>query len=65
MATYRIIGSSRCHHCHTCGTPLTHVLDGEDWCQKCRNYRRYRSHGWTYAYADEDPCIPMAKRLNA
>jgi len=23
------------------------VLDGEEWCETCGAYRRYRSHGWT------------------
>lgn len=49
---------ARCHHCHTCGTPLKNVLDGEEWCPKCLQYRRYRSHGWTHALADKEPCPP-------
>lgn len=37
----------KCKHCHECGTKLRQVLDGEEWCPKCEQYRRYRSHGWT------------------
>lgn len=36
-----------CGRCHTCGTSLRQVLDGEEWCPRCGQYRRYRSHGWT------------------
>ena len=46
----------RCHHCHNCGTELKKVLDGEEWCPVCKMYRRYRSHGWTHALADNQPC---------
>jgi len=35
-----------CGRCHTCGEPLRLVLDGEEWCDDCQTYRRYRSHGW-------------------
>jgi uncharacterized Zn finger protein (UPF0148 family) len=35
-----------CGHCHTCGSPLRRVLDGEEWCPRCGQYRRYQSHGW-------------------
>jgi hypothetical protein len=35
-----------CGHCHTCGARLRVVLDGEEWCDRCGAYRRYRSHGW-------------------
>ena len=35
-----------CGHCHTCGTKLRTVLDGEEWCDRCGQYRRYQSHGW-------------------
>ncbi len=35
-----------CKKCHTCGTELRIVLDGEEWCPKCKTYRRYRSHGF-------------------
>ncbi len=38
---------THCGNCHTCGTKLSNVLDGEQWCPKCQQYRRYRSHGWT------------------
>lgn len=43
-----------CQHCHTCGSPLQTCLDGEEWCPHCRRYRRYRSHGWAMACADDD-----------
>ena len=42
-----------CGRCHTCGTPLRQVLDGEEWCARCRSYRRYRSHGWAYSLAED------------
>lgn len=35
-----------CGHCHTCGGRLRSVLDGEEWCDRCKAYRRYPSHGW-------------------
>ena len=35
-----------CGHCHECGTELKKVLDGEEWCPACGEYKRYRSHGW-------------------
>lgn len=35
-----------CGHCHDCGIGLRNVLDGEEWCARCAQYRRYRSHGW-------------------
>lgn len=35
-----------CKNCHTCGTRLRIVLDGEEWCSICQEYRRYQSHGW-------------------
>ena len=38
-----------CGHCHECGTPLRRCLDGEQWCETCRAYRRYRSHGWAWS----------------
>ena len=38
-----------CGHCHTCGTKLRMVLDGEEWCDRCGAYRRYQSHGWSWA----------------
>lgn len=49
-----------CGRCHTCGTPLRLVLDGEEWCETCEVYRRYRSHGWARAAAEsaEEQCPP-------
>ncbi len=38
--------SEGCGLCHCCGTPIIIVLDGEEWCQKCKTYRRYPSHGF-------------------
>jgi len=35
-----------CGHCHECGAELKKVLDGEEWCPVCNEYKRYRSHGW-------------------
>ena len=37
-----------CGHCHTCGTKLLTNMDGEEWCDECKTYVRYRSHGWTH-----------------
>lgn len=36
-----------CGKCHDCDSKLKKVLDGEEWCHKCKQYRRYRSHGWS------------------
>lgn len=44
---------NNCGHCHTCGTRLQEVLDGEEWCNNCGEYRRYRSHGWGAATAED------------
>ena len=35
-----------CGRCHACGVVLENKLDGEEWCPKCLNWRRYRSHGF-------------------
>ena len=35
-----------CGTCHECGAPLKACLDGEEWCPRCQEYKRYRSHGW-------------------
>lgn len=43
-----------CGLCHTCGTQLIVVLDGEEWCPRCRCYRRYRSHGWSGVDSESD-----------
>jgi hypothetical protein len=45
-----------CGHCHVCGTKMHLVLDGEEWCPKCRQYRRYRSHGWAAHCGSDSPC---------
>lgn len=46
-----------CKHCHTCGAHLKNVLDGEEWCSLCQEYRRYVSHGWSAGRAIEtSPC---------
>lgn len=45
-----------CSNCHTCGTRLIPVLDGEEWCKTCGQYRRYRSHGWSAAVGENSPC---------
>jgi hypothetical protein len=47
---------AKCSHCHECGTRLKQVLDGEEWCPTCSSFRRYRSHGWMHALADQTPC---------
>lgn len=41
-----------CGRCHTCGARLRRVLDGEEWCPTCEQYRRYRSHGWSHWCAE-------------
>lgn len=43
-----------CGNCHTCGQPLRIVLDGEEWCDTCGTYRRYKSHGWSME--EDSPC---------
>ena len=50
-----------CQRCHTCGTRLMKVLDGEEWCPTCEQYRRYKSHGWTAEPGDDakTPCIEL------
>lgn len=35
-----------CGRCHECGVELEKHLDGEEWCPSCKQYRRYKSHGW-------------------
>ena len=40
------MNQQNCGHCHTCGNALRNVLDGEEWCDTCKQYRRYKSHGW-------------------
>jgi hypothetical protein len=42
------------------------VLDGEEWCDHCENYRRYFSHGWALGLCDEkDEQCPPQKQLDA
>jgi hypothetical protein len=43
-----------CRKCHTCGAKLQTVLDGEEWCNACQQYRRYYSHGWSHANCDKN-----------
>jgi hypothetical protein len=45
-----------CGRCHTCGSKLRKVLDGEEWCDTCQAYRRYKSHGWGAAGSGEREC---------
>ena len=45
-----------CGRCHTCGTRLMTVLDGEEYCSNCAQYRRYQSHGWSAAYKGDKQC---------
>ncbi len=54
----RKMNCNNCHRCHTCGSPLRNVLDGEEWCDTCHTYRRYRSHGWAVSVADREPADP-------
>jgi hypothetical protein len=51
-----------CGHCHTCGTKLRIVLDGEEWCAKCGEYRRYATHGWGYVVGDKSSRCPEPRR---
>lgn len=53
-----------CGHCHACGAQLVHCLDGEDWCPRCCQYRRYRSHGWT-RHTDLDDYRPECPEIAA
>lgn len=46
---------THCGYCHTCGCQLKSVLDGEEWCSRCGQYRRYISHGWGMT-EDPSPC---------
>lgn len=57
-----------CGHCHTCGDELRKVLDGEEWCNTCKAYRRYFSHGWGHSKQDNNPYCPpqpVAYRVSA
>lgn len=47
-----------CGKCHDCGNKLNRNQDGEEWCEQCSSYRRYRSHGWAQGTADpqSDSC---------
>ena len=57
---------TRCRSCHQCGTALRLVLDGEQWCTTCGEYRRYVTHGWTRvgaSSADITPC-PSGRRCD-
>jgi hypothetical protein len=52
---------SGCGRCHTCGAPLRVVLDGEEWCHTCGTYRRYRSHGFSPGYTEDNPiCLEVS-----
>lgn len=50
---------ANCGYCHSCGMKLQIVLDGEEWCSECQQYRRYRSHGW--ASSENSPCLTTAE----
>ena len=57
---------TQCSRCHQCGTALRLVLDGEQWCTTCGEYRRYVTHGWTRvgaSSADVTPC-PSGRRCD-
>lgn len=47
-----------CGLCHLCGFKLRKVLDGEEWCDNCKMYCRYRSHGWGSGGTDS-ACRPQ------
>lgn len=47
-----------CGHCHDCGHVLQLCLNGEEWCPRCKTYRRYRSHG--FAVDGDEHCPPPA-----
>lgn len=50
----RQMNTINCGRCHECGTTLRVVLDGEEWCDVCRQYRRYNTHGWRHG--EESSC---------
>ena len=33
--------------CHTCGAGVHFLLDGEEWCSRCKSYQRPVPHGWS------------------
>ena len=33
--------------CHGCGNRVRIVLDGEEWCSRCKTYQRPVPHGWS------------------
>jgi len=45
---------NRCGYCHECSSELQKCLDGEEYCQSCGQYKRYRSHGWASACGDPE-----------
>lgn len=53
------MATMHCGHCHTCGSALRKCLDGEEWCPRCGQYRRYLSHGWCWQPGDDNltPCL--------
>lgn len=53
-----------CGHCHECGAKLRVVLDGEEWCSVCRQYRRYRSHGWAPGEGGAECPAPKEKEID-
>lgn len=58
-----LLSSHGCGCCHTCGTPLHLVLDGEEWCPKCKAYRRYRSHGWSWRLGTGETECPSLENI--
>lgn len=51
-----------CGKCHTCESLLEVRMDGEEWCPRCRTWRRYVSHGWTQKTATADDLGPCPLR---
>jgi uncharacterized Zn finger protein (UPF0148 family) len=53
---------THCGKCHTCGLKLVQVLDGEEWCPNCGQYRRYVSHGFSPKAGEYYACEILAHR---
>ena len=45
---------TNCGRCHKCGTKLQPVLDRDQYCHTCIQYRRYCSHGYGWSNSDRD-----------
>jgi ribosome modulation factor len=59
------VKKTKCGHCHECGCPLVRVLDGEEWCGVCDEYKRYKSHGWGSSGEGDVECPEQALVMHA